>query len=540
MQSNVLAGVTAAVQRAANYRGKPFPQTHPDRLATLARLHGLDAKLPNGCRVLELGCGDGGNLIPMAFELSGSEFVGIDLAADRVEVGAAWARHLGLGNVRLEARDISDIGDEYGKFDYIVAHGVYCWVPAPVRDRLFEACRALLEPTGVAYVSFNTKPGWHFLEYLRDFALLSARQGESAPPDVLLKNIRGLAQLYAQELPSEGGLALHLKELYTRLSKTSDYLLAFDYLGEISEPIGLVDFVQHAERFDLRYLIDANYYETEWRNLPKRARTALSGLSQDAIAREAFADCFTGRLFRRALLCHRAATLRAPEPSDVKKLQILGNAKRLEAKQADSLDGPASYEMLHGARITVTAPVVKLALARLAEAWPGSVRFGQLHDSVAKGLPGGGGGAQLEPTLAGAVWEMYCLGALDLRQLPPDCVADPGERPYASALARSQLSFGDAVTNQHHDFTRLLDPVSLELFKRLDGQRTRAELTQELRELAHAGKLAGASPSASQAELAAAVDERLTAWAKHALLSEPRRQSAAQKSKGDLGGSRPS
>ncbi|MCD4811464.1 hypothetical protein K8R14_02560, partial [bacterium] len=58
------------------YESQSFPQSHPDRLAMLARLFGLSPAPVTQCRVLELGCAGGGNLIPMAFHLPDSEFVG--------------------------------------------------------------------------------------------------------------------------------------------------------------------------------------------------------------------------------------------------------------------------------------------------------------------------------------------------------------------------------------------------------------------------------------------------------------------------------
>jgi len=69
------------------YPGLPLPQTHPSQLATLGFLHGLEPAPVERCRVLELGCGDGGNLIPMALDLPESEFVGIDLSAPAIATG---------------------------------------------------------------------------------------------------------------------------------------------------------------------------------------------------------------------------------------------------------------------------------------------------------------------------------------------------------------------------------------------------------------------------------------------------------------------
>jgi hypothetical protein len=48
------------------YESFPYPQTHPDHLSVVAAFYGLRPRSPDDCRVLELGCAGGGNLIPMA------------------------------------------------------------------------------------------------------------------------------------------------------------------------------------------------------------------------------------------------------------------------------------------------------------------------------------------------------------------------------------------------------------------------------------------------------------------------------------------
>src|SRR6195256_4746917 len=143
------------------YRTLPMPQTHPDRLATIALLHGMAPRPVDRCRVLELGCGDGSNLIPMAYGLPGSEFVGVDLATTAVTSGAAAISALGLRNVVLHHLDVMDVSDAFGTFDYIIAPGLYSWVPEPVRDRILGICEAHLARHGVAFVSYNTYPGCH-------------------------------------------------------------------------------------------------------------------------------------------------------------------------------------------------------------------------------------------------------------------------------------------------------------------------------------------------------------------------------------------
>src|SRR5438045_9745973 len=81
------------------YAGFVFPQTHPGRLAVIGALFGMNPAPPERSSVLELGCGDGGNLIPMAYELPGSHFFGLDLSPAAVPRGHEVIAHVGLNNV---------------------------------------------------------------------------------------------------------------------------------------------------------------------------------------------------------------------------------------------------------------------------------------------------------------------------------------------------------------------------------------------------------------------------------------------------------
>ena len=56
------------------------------------------------CRVLELGCGDGGNLVPMALALPGARFVGIDAAPGAIARGRGSSARSGWRTSTLEAR----------------------------------------------------------------------------------------------------------------------------------------------------------------------------------------------------------------------------------------------------------------------------------------------------------------------------------------------------------------------------------------------------------------------------------------------------
>src|SRR5216684_3648438 len=142
------------------YPNSSFAQTHPDRLATLGRLFGLAPTPVDRCRILEMGCSAGGNLIPLAATLPHSEFVGIDFSATTISRGVADIAALQLTNIRLLQMDIRDLEPTFGTFDYIIAHGVYSWVPADARESVLAICARQLGSNGIAYVSYNTLPGW--------------------------------------------------------------------------------------------------------------------------------------------------------------------------------------------------------------------------------------------------------------------------------------------------------------------------------------------------------------------------------------------
>src|SRR5207244_3407096 len=148
-------------------------------LATIAHLHGLDPPAIAGCRVLELGCGAGANLLGVAYGLPDARLVGIDLAHGAVERAREDARALGLRNVEFHVGDVRDASaGGLGEFDYVIAHGLYAWIDQPAREALMATCAARLAPDGIAYVSFNAHPGGHFRRSLRELALWHARNHE--------------------------------------------------------------------------------------------------------------------------------------------------------------------------------------------------------------------------------------------------------------------------------------------------------------------------------------------------------------------------
>ena len=156
------------------YDSKAHEDTHPVAIATLAHLFGLASCAPAAtARVLEIGCGEGENLVAAASYLPDARFVGLDLAATAIAAGADAAG----ANVSLSVGDILGAKD-LGEFDYVIAHGIYSWVPEDVRTALLARIRASLAPNGVGFLSLNAMPAWQYRRALRELALDRGRSAK--------------------------------------------------------------------------------------------------------------------------------------------------------------------------------------------------------------------------------------------------------------------------------------------------------------------------------------------------------------------------
>src|SRR5262245_37668853 len=215
------------------YPSLPYPYTHPDHLAAVATLLGLGPARADRCRVLELGCASGGNLIPLAYTYPDSSFLGIDLSVEQIRQGEELQSALGLGNVELRAMSILDVDDRFGTFDFIICHGVYSWVPEAVQDRILEVCARHLAPEGIGLVSYNTFPGWHMRGMIRAMMVLHDRRYRDHPPLERVAQARALLAFLAEAVPQENSpYSLLLRQHLELLSGCADPYFFHEHLEE--------------------------------------------------------------------------------------------------------------------------------------------------------------------------------------------------------------------------------------------------------------------------------------------------------------------
>ena len=78
-----------------------------------------------------------------------------------------------MTNIRIEQGEITNFSVAE-KFDYIICHGVYSWVLEATRAAILRLCRDGLTNHGVAYISYNTYPGWRLRQVVREAMLFHA------------------------------------------------------------------------------------------------------------------------------------------------------------------------------------------------------------------------------------------------------------------------------------------------------------------------------------------------------------------------------
>ena len=461
-------------------------QSHPDRLAVVATLLGLRPPPVERCRVLELGCESGGNLLPMAQTLPESTFVGVELSARQAAEGRQVAADLGLRNVELRQMSILDIGPDLGRFDYIVAHGVYSWVSPPVQDRILHICAEHLDPSGIAYVSYNTYPGWHLRGIIRELMRYRARRFP-APRDRIAP-AREVIALLARSVPADHSpYSLLLQSGVELLRHSRDEHLFHEYLEECNDPVYFHQFVERAEDRGLRYLGEAELAEMLPRNFSPQVQQVLGQISSGAVEMEQYMDFLRNSTFRQTLLCHRDVLPSSNlDPGRLTGLHVASPVRSASPGLDVASSVAAKFQGPENTTLSVTGPLLKAAMVVLSEAWPGTLPFAELcsRARIRLGVPrlNDPAAATVDAQLLAAdllaiYTSMTCSRCVELTPRPLRLAARPGERPRATPLARWQATAGTSAANLRHQNVPL-GKLHRQVLRCLDGAHDRAALVE--------------------------------------------------------------
>ena len=456
---------------AVRYPGHFYPQASLDRLAVLGALHGVRVAPVERCRVLELGCGDGGQLIPLAEHFPDSDFLGIDSSAKAIEDGRRVVEQLGLRNVRLEAGDIVEFAPDRLSFDYVICHGVLSWVPEAVRERILQLCGSCLTPHGVAYVSYDTLPGGYIKHMTRDLVRFHTRR--MTDPGEKARAARDVVEFVSHAMSAP---AMEREFFRREIApyEGKDYFLIHDLLAGVDDPVYFLDFMEVATREGLQFLSEANPESMRVTHLPEPVRRQLEALP-DRLEREQYLDFINLRRFRQTLLC------RAAEKVDLevtpRRLEdvLIATAARPVGETIASAAGPDEIEFSCGqaSRVTLADPAAKALMLALAEAHPRALRYSELRAAACRkrGIDPQQLREEDDARQIRFLVASFANGLVALRAHQYEYLTSVSGRPAVSALTRHLAARGEPVVSRTLETFYLAPGLVQSLVPLLDGSR---------------------------------------------------------------------
>ncbi|MEH3053548.1 MAG: methyltransferase domain-containing protein [Patulibacter minatonensis] len=443
------------------YLSRPIPSTDPQLLSTMAHLFGLDAADPADCDVLELGCGDGGNLLSLAGSYRGIRAVGFDPAQEPIGRGREAIARTGITNLTLH-HDEAEV-DLTESADYVLAHGVLTWVDPGVREAVIASAARAARPGALVNFSYRAFPYAYYELPAREaaqFAIRQARERAAERGEVLTwrdelevakERLRWIVELTETEV--------HKRALADRLHEWEhvipDWNLFHDDLSDELHPFRAEDVAREAAAHGLTYVGEVRP-EDVWqlRIADSEIKDRIRALGGDsAIAQRQVADDLVGGGFHSSLFVKGDAapfTEPATRGRDLYVRQYIHNRVRGE------LDSDRENAAI--------AQVVR-------EHTPGYVRASEIAAELGDD----------QETIDAELLRLHAMGLVRVTTCPPNLPAEPGEFPRAvPAGVEDMLAGDDQVATRFHTPMRVEATSMRALFLLCDGTRDRAALARDL------------------------------------------------------------
>ena len=299
------------IYKELGYKSYPFPFTTPAYLEAYGTLVGLKPPTAKTARVLELGATYGGNIISQAAHNPEATFVGIELSQDQVEKGNKIIGDAKLDNVSLVQGDILNFDESMGTFDYIIAHGFYSWISDEMKDKLLDIISHHLADNGIAYVSYNTYPGWHTMEEVRQLMLFANRGHDEFTHKEKVLRGKTVGSLVGAQILNYDNLkernSKFLGALRSVMQK-DDYYVGHDHLEPHNDPCYLYQFNDHLKANNLAYVGDADLTLSMVRTYDESIADKLEQLAPNSQAdQEQYLDFMLDTTFRKSIICKASA-----------------------------------------------------------------------------------------------------------------------------------------------------------------------------------------------------------------------------------------
>jgi len=441
----------------------------PNRLAAIARLHGVSVTSPTEASVLEIGCGTGTNLIHLAELYPKSRCVGIDISERHISEGHKIAAGSGCANVELRCGDIRNAALGHGEFDYIICHGVFSWVAPSVRHELLSAISSSLSDNGVAFLSYNVLPGWRQRGVLRDIMQTGAAHRavttRDDSPENRLDGAMELLRLVAEKRSGDGDLyGGYIRQGLERFQSSHPSYLFHEYLEEYNEPFLFSTFMHDAELHGLQFLAEANPAMMSVDDLGEKIVSYLDTLGNDIVTREQCIDVFRNRMFRESILCKSSHELKRDLKASVfTSLHFVSDMRRSGEEGDDAM----FTEVVTDRVVRTPKDEHSVLLSIIGEVGYAGISFTDLRARFTEAVSG----RYEERAIMHGLVRLWRWGLLDVVLERAPIRSEVGDKARVSRLARYQASHGErSVTALQHRSCEL-QPVERSIVLASDGTR---------------------------------------------------------------------
>lgn len=470
------------------YNSYPFDYNRPESLHGLMHLFGIKSPALEKTRILEMGCADGGNLLKFAVDFPKAEIVGIDLSEKQIQLGQKRIKDMGLKNYQLKHMSITDLDESMGKFDYIICHGVYSWVPDFVQESILSNCGKLLSDTGAAFVSYNTLPGWNMNKTIRDLMIYHSRNFENVKDRV--EQARLALDFVCDTLKdADTPYAKFLRKTANDLRLKEDHYLRHEFLADENSPCYFHEFITDIAKHDLAYVGDTDYQRMNVQNLPEKASELLSQVT-DITRTEQYTDFIMNSTFRCSVLCKKdnvvnrnISTERLKQfvfssnmncleeytDSDILSDKILSFSKKEDENLKLSTGSPEQKAII----TTLMAQKLPISYDAIVEKTHG--KFNNLDKNI------------IEQNLAASIGRLIFTRHIEFFSYAPNYVTEISDKPkiHDVNLYRfknnipSRMCWVTSSINR----TLVLDATFVHFLEFFDGKHTADQITEEMRKL---------------------------------------------------------
>jgi SAM-dependent methyltransferase len=458
------------------YQSFAISITAPAYLEMQARLRGLIPPSFKTADVLEIGCGDGGNLLPLAYYNPEARFLGIDASSRHIDQALKAKSQLGLNNIEFLLMDICHYQTPK-KFDYIIVHGVFSWVPEAVRKSILQLVKTNLSTKGLFYVSYNCTPGWSIRGLVRQ-QLLNADQQRCGSQDVA-SGLKLCNELSALIKGNDSPYAVLLQQELERVAKFNPSYVAHEYLSETNQDFIFSAVATQTMEYDLDYVGDANDFRPE--GLVDYALYEQLNKSYPALQREDLVDLICFRQMRASIFCKKQKSFeRVDDTFEISSFTLVGRFDFDPHWQSD-LYGEMTFKNDAGVEFTITNPLLKIALVMISQAWPnGHLLSSFSRKNIASSLTLdidlsddliNANSQELEETIRLLHWHGLLELALNNR-IAPSVIP---EYPMLNGLSAFEIKHKSAITSCNHKII-WLTPLQHSILQLLDGKISKQEI----------------------------------------------------------------